>query len=249
MDQTGSLSTTRGRRFPLVVLNPVNGSICEEYVDNTLFHIGQMALDSMGRLFIGSIEGDCLNVLTEGVVSPFYCLPGDSPQAVAVDEDDNVYVTGAGDGVLRVIAPDGTPINESFATGLEGAVSQAIAPEGLFHGNLFVACDGGVMEVDLLTGESSMFLGCAAAHGIAFDPEGYMHVSITSEDRILKIGSALPGDMNGSGTVDMDDLPGFVDALLRLPEAPLPIMTADVNLDGCANGLDVAAFVELLLQP
>ncbi len=230
-------------------LDPVSGGICQEYVDNTLLHIGQMAIDSTGRLFVGSVDGDCLNMLTEGVVWPFYCALGQSPRAVAVDQDDNVYVTYAGDGVLRVIAPDGTPLNETFATGLEGAVSQAIAPEGIFHGNLFVACGDRVMEVDLLTGESSMFLGCAAAHGMAFDPEGYMHVSVPSEDRILKIGSALPGDMDGSGTVDMDDLPGFVAALLRLSDAPLPIMTADMDGDGCADGVDIRVFVETLIGP
>ncbi len=230
-------------------LDPVSGGICQEYVDNTLLHVGQMAIDSTGRLFVASVEGDCLNMLTEGVVWPFYCAPGQSPRAVAVDQDDNVHVTYAGDGVLRVIAPDGTPINETFAAGLEGAVSQAIAPTGIFHGNLFVACGDRVMEVDLMTGHSSVFLACTSAHGIAFDPEGYMHVSVPSEDHILKIGSALPGDMNGSGTVDLDDLPGFVAALLRLHDAPLPIMTADMDGDGCANGLDIRVFVETLIGP
>ncbi|MBN2561636.1 MAG: hypothetical protein JXQ75_11970 [Phycisphaerae bacterium] len=230
-------------------LNPANGSICEEYVDDTLAHIGQMALDSTGRLFVGSVEGDCLSVIAEGVVEPFYCCPGQSPQAVTIDENDDVFLTCSGDGVMRKIAPDGTPIDEDFAGGLEGAVSQAIAPAGIFHGNMFVACSDRVMEVDLATGESTVFLQCVAAHGIAFDPEGFMYVSIPSGDCISKIGPALLGDMNGDAAVRMDDVPELVAALLRLPDAPLPIVTADRNDDGCANGLDVQLFVNTLLTP
>ncbi len=64
----------------------------------------------------------------------------------------------------------------------------------------------------------------------------------------MKVGPGLPGDMNGSGTVDVDDMPGFIAALLMLPDAPLPILTADMNGDGCANGADVPGFVDGVLN-
>lgn len=229
------------------VLDPTNGSICQTFVDNTLGRIGQMALNSVGDLFVGSVAGDCMNVLTGGVVVPFFCASGQSLRAVAIDENDNVYVTGSVDGIMRVIAPDGTVLDPNFASGLEGAVSHAFAPAGIFHGNLFVAAGDRVMEVDLATGQSSVFLACVEAFGIAFDPSGFMYVSSPTEDRVLKVGPGLPGDMNGDASVDLVDLPGFVLALLRLPDAPLPILTADMDGDGCANGADVGLFVTAIV--
>ena len=216
-------------------------------MDSSFGHIGQMALDSTGRLLVGSIDGDSLNVLEGGVVDSFYSAPGLSPRAVVIDSADNVCLTCSVDGVMRKIAPDGSVINANFASGLQGAISQAIAPPGIFHGNLFVACGDRVMEVDRATGSTSTFLSCNAAVGIAFDPEGYMHVSIPSQNRILKIGPNLPGDMNGSGAVNLNDLTGFVEALLQAPDAPLPIITADMTGDGCVDGRDVRAFVGALL--
>ncbi|MCC7313301.1 MAG: VCBS repeat-containing protein [Planctomycetes bacterium] len=227
-------------------LNPTTGSICEQYIDNTLEHIGQMALAGDGRLFLGSVEGDSLNVLELGVVYPFYTAAGQPLRAVALDGADHVYVTGSNDGVLRKLDSNGTVLDASMATGLEGAVSQAIAPPGIFHGNLFVACGDRLMEVDLLSGQATPFLTDLPVHGVAFDPDGYMHLSLPSLNRIDRIGPALAGDMDGSGTVDESDLIGFVAALLRLPDAPRPIITADMNADGCADGLDVAWFVEVI---
>lgn len=224
-------------------INPANGAICEQFPDPTFNHIGQMAIDSMGRLFVGSVDGDSLNVIDMGAVEAFYSAPGMSPRAVTIDGADNVYVTTAVDGVMGKVAPDGMVIDPAFATGLTGAISQAIAPYGIFHGNMFVACGDRVMEVDMITGASSVYLSCRAPKGIAFDPEGYMHISIPSENKVLKIGPSLPGDMNGSGAVTIDDVAGFAAALLQLPNAQLPIATADMNGDGCADGRDVQLFV------
>ena len=228
-------------------LNPASGAICEQFPDNTLSGIGQMALQSTGRLLVGSVNGDSLKVLEKGAVSPCYTCTGLSPRAVTVDDSDYIYLACSGDGVLRKLDPSCSPINETFASGLDGAISLAIAPAGIFHGNLFAACGDRVMEVDLTTGQSSVLLSGLAVHGIAFDPDGYMHLSVPTSDHIVKVIPGLPGDMDGSGTVDLDDAPGFVAALLRLPNAPLPILTADMNGDECADGLDVQGFVEEIL--
>src|SRR5206468_3382229 len=126
---------------------------------------------------------------------------------------------------------------------------EAIAPVGIFHHNLFVACGDRVMEVNLATGGTVSTFYCAGAAGIAFDPEGYMNISIPSGSRIDQIGSALPGDMNGDGMVTLADVPGFIAALLLLPDAPLPIATADMNGDGCTNGLDIRPFLSALGIP
>ena len=73
-----------------------------------------------------------------------------------------------------------------------------------------------------------------------------MHISVPTEDQVLKVGPNLPGDMNGSGVTDFEDMPGFVLALLRASDAPLPIITADMNGDGCANGDDIQPFVSVI---
>jgi len=170
------------------------------------------------------------------------------PRAIALDAQENLWVACASDGVLRILDKDCGMIDDSFASSLDGAVSQAFAPQGLFHGNLFVACGDRVMEVDVQTGESTVFMANTEAYGIAFDPEGSMYVSQPSQDRILKIVPGLPGDMNGDTFVNIEDLPGFVEALLRLPDAPLPILTADMNCDGCANGDDIQSFIDDLFN-
>ena len=65
---------------------------------------------------------------------------------------------------------------------------------------------------------------------------------------ILKIGPALPGDMNGDGVVNLSDLPGFVAAIMQATGAPLPLLTADMNADGCADGADIELFVAQIVH-
>jgi WD40 repeat protein len=231
-------------------INPASGAVIETFDDPSFEYIGQMAIDSMGRLFVGSLNGDALNVIDMGVTEPFWFAPGQSPRAVALDADDNVYLTCSVDGVLRKLDPLGDPINAGFATGLQGAISQAFAPPGIFHGNLFVACGDRVMEVDRTTGATSTFMSCRqGVWGIAFDPDGFMYVSEPSQNHIYKIGPGLPGDMNGDGVVNLTDLPAFVAALLQHADALLPIVTADMNGDGCADGADIQPFINALIVP
>lgn len=234
-----------------------SGTVCETLPDGSFGQIGQMAIDPAGRLFVGTENGACMQVVDKGVLDPCYCCPGGtgSPNAVCLDADGNVYVTCSMDGVMRKLGADCSVTNSAFASGLYGATSQTIAPTGIFHGNLFVACGptgnpgNRVIEVDLTTGETSTLLCGLPVMGIAFDPEGFMYLSIPMENRIIRIGPGLPGDMNGDGSVNLDDLSGFAAALVRDPQAPRPVIASDINEDGCGNGLDVRAFAELMLVP
>ena len=56
---------------------------------------------------------------------------------------------------------------------------------------------------------------------------------------------ALPGDCDGSGIVDMADIPCFVACLLD--PAPAACLIADLNADGTPDGMDIALFVRALL--
>ena len=55
----------------------------------------------------------------------------------------------------------------------------------------------------------------------------------------------VPGDCDGSGMVDMADIPCFVACLLD--PAPAACLIADMNADGTPDGMDIAAFVQALL--
>lgn len=231
-------------------VKPDSGTICEQFVDGSLGHIGQMVLLGNGDLLLGSVDGDSVSRLSGGILTAFYTAAGQSLRALCIDESNISYVTGANDGIMRKIAGDGTVLDANFATGLAGAISQAIAPPGIFHGNLFVACGAPtnrVMEVDITTGATSEFLTDLPVHGIAFDPDGFMHLSVPSANHVVKIGPGILGDMDGSGARELSDLEGFVKALLRTPDAPLPILAADMTADGCADGQDIQLFLQMVL--
>ena len=61
------------------------------------------------------------------------------------------------------------------------------------------------------------------------------------------VGPPVPGDINGDGVVNMDDVPPFTAVLLGSPQDPIHIPRADLNNDGVSDGLDTQGFVVALL--
>ncbi len=59
-------------------------------------------------------------------------------------------------------------------------------------------------------------------------------------------GIAVPGDIDGDGDVDFDDLDAFVAVLIGVPLDPAHVARADLNGDGTADGDDIKLFVEAL---
>lgn len=59
--------------------------------------------------------------------------------------------------------------------------------------------------------------------------------------------SALPGDIDGNGVVDMGDVEAFANVLIGLDTDPGRVSASDFNGDGQTNGMDTMAFAELLL--
>lgn len=233
----------QGRDF-LNFVNLLNGTICEQYTDDTIQHVGQMALTSSGRLIIGSVEGSSVRVLEKGVVLPFFTAPTPSPRAVTIDAADTVYVTGAIDGIMRKLSAEGVILGESFASGLQGAISQAIGPPGLFAGRIYVACGDRLMSVDPSSGSTETLATGLSAHGAAFDSDGYLYLTSPEQNRIVRIGPR-PADINRDGDIDETDIPTFVDCLLG--GGPAPPWHADVNRDGCADGLDIQPFASAMI--
>ena len=63
------------------------------------------------------------------------------------------------------------------------------------------------------------------------------------------LGVPPPGDIDGDGDVDSDDLNAFVAVLIGASFDPLQTTRSDLNHDGTANGEDIQLFVSLLLSP
>ncbi|MCZ6698375.1 MAG: hypothetical protein O7D94_05520, partial [Planctomycetota bacterium] len=61
-------------------------------------------------------------------------------------------------------------------------------------------------------------------------------------------GEPHSGDLDGSGGVDLSDVPIFVSTLLGEGSA-LDECSADLNGDGSADGDDLQSFVDALLSP
>jgi len=62
-------------------------------------------------------------------------------------------------------------------------------------------------------------------------------------------GGIIPGDINASGTVNLDDIAPFIAVLLGTDTNPAHIAAADLNCDALANGRDVRGFAQLLTEP
>jgi len=56
---------------------------------------------------------------------------------------------------------------------------------------------------------------------------------------------SIPGDMDGNGAVEVDDIPLFVDALLDID--PGDLGSADMDCNGSKDGLDIQLFVQALV--
>ncbi len=59
---------------------------------------------------------------------------------------------------------------------------------------------------------------------------------------------AIPGDIDGDGNLDTDDVEAFAAVLLDIPMDPHHVDRADLNGDDSADGLDTRPFVDLLVN-
>ncbi len=71
----------------------------------------------------------------------------------------------------------------------------------------------------------------------------------TQRGFVLKpVVQSVPGDIDGNGIADMNDIASFVNVLTGADEDPDRVAASDLNGDGSANGLDVTVMVDLLLN-
>ena len=206
-----------------------------------------MIFDDTGRLLIieGNWSGDVL-ATPGGSTDPTPLVwrePGTVSYAIATDQSGHIYVVEGSDPsrtslTIRVYDSNGQMINDSFAQLAPRAHYMAFGPGGPLWGTDLYLVDE-VPNHQLLRIDSS---GNATVIGagfqgntvpyIAFGPDGALYVS-HNEDGVIYRVSALPepppGDFNGDGILDIEDL--------RMLSAAIADGSAELQYDVDHSGL------------
>lgn len=139
--------------------------------------------------------------------------------------------------------------NESFH--LEFFLNSDCSPSGFGEGEVFIgtitvltdASGHATTDVSFLISESapSSALTATATREATGDTSEF------SACAPLATTPTVPGDVDGNGTVDMMDIPMFVDVMLGVDAAPQHIAACDLNGSGTADGADTTAFLNAVL--
>jgi sugar lactone lactonase YvrE len=187
------------------------------------------------------------------------CFPG----SVAVDANGVVYVSDAGNALLRKVIGDGsmpTAAGQRFGgDGGQALVAVLRRPRGVAtdgKGNVFVSdtannrvrriSPGGVITTVAGTGTAG-FAGDAAAAteaqlnaptGLALDPNGVLYIADTQNDRIRRVDAAgIISTVAGNGTAGFGgDAGPAVAAQINKPEAIALGPTGDLYVADTQNG-------------
>lgn len=155
----------------------------------TLLNINDMKFDSSGRLILAQNSGNVL-VSTGAMPTVLFSLGIPNGQ-IDIAASDNIY-TAALDGVIRVHAPDGTLIDNSFVTGLGAGQSSKIAiGSGTLFGNDLLVLNfgnGDLLRVDSLGNSTVIGTGFnTTISDIEFGPDGFLYLSDYANDQVLRI--------------------------------------------------------------
>jgi sugar lactone lactonase YvrE len=150
-----------------------------------------MEFDSTGRLFAAQVGLSAgLVVIDQGVPSVFFSIPNDRNASVAIDGEDNIFVTATHSALIYKLDSSGTLLGDPFASidiPLVGGI--AYASTGPLAGNLFVGGreTGNVYKVDGSTGDVSLFISdMEYPVGLAVSPDGDLFVADFEGDAIYR---------------------------------------------------------------
>lgn len=160
--------------------------IFEEY-GSSVGNVSQMAFDSTGRLFYGTIGYSVLFVNEYGYLNPYATFSGIA-QGMCIDHQDQLYVGQRSQGTiyrldLRTLAP------RELIGAVDGTIrSLAITDTGMLAGLLVVDTGEGIVYgVDPNTGETRVLLESPWSGGLAFSPEGVLHISKQTDNAIYRV--------------------------------------------------------------
>lgn len=150
------------------------------------YNINDMKFDRSGRLLATDAGFNQVLVSSGGSLEVFATLPTPA-QSLAIDSTNRIFVSGY-DGVIRIYNPDGTIINESFASGLSIQQSMEFGPGGDFGQDLYVRDGNQLLRFDPLGNPAQLGTGFNGGD-LAFGPNGALYVSEPANNRILRITS------------------------------------------------------------
>ncbi len=218
--QTGVITLLPGGQTDWIEIHPLDGG-----TDCT------PAVDSQGVIFTGDDVGlDLWAVNPDG--STRWVQPSDSTllNHLGVSPDDAVLVVAGHD-----------------TYGAPGWIRGYDASNGAFVWQVDLEIENGLVQ-----GGSMLYPAFSNDAATAYVTTVFNNVNINDYGYLyaISIGDAppsLPGDIDGDGVADMEDIAMFVDVLTGLDADPGHISASDLNGDGAADGKDVDTFVGLMM--
>ena len=174
---------------------------------------------------------------------------GYRPTAKAVRFDIfgvNAYNTQKWDSLMRQELDAGRPILYSaldLGKGAHAFICDGYDSEGRFHFNMgwYGNCNGWYVVSALQMYHHDGFQ-------LDFDMNHEMLVGIEPPEGWEPSGPVLAGDLDGNGSVDVDDLNVLVNLILELDTRPAPGSKPDLNGDNSVDIVDVSLLVNLILS-
>ena len=74
-------------------------------------------------------------------------------------------------------------------------------------------------------------------------------MTVIPGDQFVAVPLRIPGDVDGNGIVDANDVAAFVNVLLGLDSNPAHVTASDLNQDGGVNGDDIGLFIMVATNP
>lgn len=189
----GFRSEANARRF--VPIGPFNRSIDPLFQNPT-----RMAFGSTGRILFAD-QGETF-VAEPGTQGPQLSRLIAShefvktPSGLAIGAGDLIFTSHA-DGLIRVHFPDGSLVNNAFATPFNPTgwpaqgrqTSLAFAPGGMFGTDLYATTSyvGEILGIDSSGQSTAILSGMGGISAMTFGPDGAMYLSDFVNDRILRV--------------------------------------------------------------